>query len=135
MASPQHDDWQVFQQRVLADTGSAETVQDASRAIRLALTLLGDRHSYYIPASGPTIFNPQSPSQSTYGGPVDPDEPIDDPSAVVRRAVEWIVGGEHGRRSLIELPAIHDEPHHTTPRTITTNVSRRSRSAPLKSSS
>ena len=34
-------------------------------AIRLALTLLGDKHSYYVTPANEFIFNPESPTEST----------------------------------------------------------------------
>jgi hypothetical protein len=58
-------DWDAFRRRVLAQAGSAQTIAETYDAIRLALTLLGDRHSWYRPQSGDTIPNPQSPTQST----------------------------------------------------------------------
>jgi carboxyl-terminal processing protease len=58
-------DWNMFRRRVLAEAPAAQTIPDTYGAIRLALTLLGDKHSYYVPPTGDTIFNPQSPTQST----------------------------------------------------------------------
>jgi hypothetical protein len=74
-------DWERFQKRVFDEAGAAQTIPEAYDAIRLALTLLGDKHTYYIPSSGDTIFNPQSPTQSTGGctpAPIStPDLPAD----------------------------------------------------------
>jgi hypothetical protein len=58
-------DWKAFRQRVFERAGAAQTIPDTYDAIKLALSLLGDKHSHYIPASGPTIYNPQSPTQVT----------------------------------------------------------------------
>jgi carboxyl-terminal processing protease len=58
-------DWRHFRESVLREAEAAQTIHDTYPAIRLALRLLGDRHSYYVPADGPVIFNPDSPSQST----------------------------------------------------------------------
>ena len=58
-------DWDTFRQRVFQQAGAAQTIPDTYDAIRLALTLLGDKHSYYVPVEGKPIFNPESPTQST----------------------------------------------------------------------
>ncbi len=58
-------DWDSFRQRVFERAGAARAIPDTYDAIRFALTLLGDKHSYYVPMSGDTIYNPQSPTQST----------------------------------------------------------------------
>jgi C-terminal processing protease CtpA/Prc len=58
-------DWMSFQQQVFEKAGTAQTIDDTHDAIRLALMLLGDRHSYYVTPSGESIFNPQSPTQTT----------------------------------------------------------------------
>ena len=57
--------WDSLRQRVFAKAGAAQTIPETYDAIRLLLTLLGDKHSYYVTASGENIFNPQSPTQST----------------------------------------------------------------------
>ena len=58
-------DWGSFRKQVFARASSAKTIPDTYDAIRLALSLLGDKHSYYITAEGKPIFNPASPTQST----------------------------------------------------------------------
>jgi hypothetical protein len=58
-------DWASFRERVIEKAGAAQTVPDTYDAIRHALTLLGDRHSYYITSTGEYIFSPESPTQST----------------------------------------------------------------------
>jgi carboxyl-terminal processing protease len=58
-------DWDTFRQRVVQKAGAAQAIPETYDAIRLALTLLGDKHSYYVTASGEYIYNPQSPTQST----------------------------------------------------------------------
>jgi len=58
-------DWGNFRRQVMAHAQSAKTIPDTYDAIRFALGLLGDKHSYYIPATGSPIFNPQSPTQTT----------------------------------------------------------------------
>jgi hypothetical protein len=58
-------DWSTFRQRVLEKAGAAQTIPETYDAIRLALTLLGDKHTYYVTAAGENIYNPQSPTQST----------------------------------------------------------------------
>lgn len=45
-------DWTDFRTRVMAEAADAVTIADTFPAIRTALTLLGDGHSFYIPASG-----------------------------------------------------------------------------------
>lgn len=45
-------DWTDLRARVMTEAAEAQTIPDAFPAIRTALTLLGDRHSVYIPASG-----------------------------------------------------------------------------------
>jgi carboxyl-terminal processing protease len=54
--------WPAFRESVLYEARTAQTIQDTYPAIQLALTLLGDRHSYYVTAGGEFIFNPHSPS-------------------------------------------------------------------------
>ncbi len=51
-------DWDQFRQKVHEQAGAAQTIPDTYDAIRLALTLLGDRHSYYLTASGDSITAP-----------------------------------------------------------------------------
>jgi carboxyl-terminal processing protease len=58
-------DWGTFRQRVFEKAGAAQTIPETYDAIRVALTLLGDRHTYYVTAAGENIYNPQSPTQST----------------------------------------------------------------------
>ena len=58
-------DWTEFTQRVLQKAGTAQTIPETYDAIRTGLQLLGDKHTYYIPTIGDTIFNPDSPTQST----------------------------------------------------------------------
>jgi hypothetical protein len=55
-------DWKTFRRRVLEEARTAQTIPDTYGAIRLALSLLGDKHSSYVPVTGDTIFNPQSPT-------------------------------------------------------------------------
>ena len=59
-------DWESFRKRVYARAGRAQTIPDTYDAIRLALTLLGDQHSHYTTSDGHSIWNPQSPTQSTH---------------------------------------------------------------------
>jgi hypothetical protein len=54
-------DWASFRQRVFAQAGAAQTIPETYDAIRVALRLLGDRHSYYVTASGENLA--QSPGQ------------------------------------------------------------------------
>jgi Peptidase family S41 len=58
-------DWDGLRQRVFEKAGAAQTIPDTYDAIRLALTLLGDKHSYYVTAANEFIFNPESPTEST----------------------------------------------------------------------
>src|SRR6476660_4783245 len=58
-------DWDSLRQRVFAKAGNAQTIPDTYDAIRLALTLLGDKQSQYQPDWGPIIWSPQSPTHST----------------------------------------------------------------------
>src|SRR5262245_25109167 len=58
-------DWTTFRQRVFEKAGAAQTIPETHDAIRLALTMRGGRHSGYRRRSGETIYNPQSPTQST----------------------------------------------------------------------
>jgi len=59
-------DWESFRQHVHQKAGGAQTVAQTYDAIRLALTLLGDRHSYYVSSSEDYIYSPQSPIESTH---------------------------------------------------------------------
>jgi carboxyl-terminal processing protease len=58
-------DWSGFRHEVMEKAGTAQTIPEAYSAIRAGLKLLGDKHSHYIPEKGATIFNPESPTQST----------------------------------------------------------------------
>jgi carboxyl-terminal processing protease len=58
-------DWPGFARQVMEKAGTAQTIPETYDAIRVGLKLLGDKHSYYVPAKGDTIFNPESPTQST----------------------------------------------------------------------
>jgi carboxyl-terminal processing protease len=58
-------DWAGFTRQVMEKAGTAQTIAETYDAIRAGLKLLGDKHSYYVPAKGATIFNPESPTQST----------------------------------------------------------------------
>lgn len=55
-------DWPSFRSAVLYEARNAQTIEDTYPAIKLGLTLLGDRHSYYVTRSCEYIFNPDSPS-------------------------------------------------------------------------
>jgi carboxyl-terminal processing protease len=54
--------WTTFRASVLDAGRSAQTIADTYQAIKLALTLLGDKHSYYVTSGGEFIYNPDSPS-------------------------------------------------------------------------
>jgi carboxyl-terminal processing protease len=58
-------DWPGFTRQVMEKAGTAQTIPETYDAIRAGLKLLGDKHTYYVPAQGNTIFNPESPTQST----------------------------------------------------------------------
>lgn len=58
-------DWNVFRTRVFERAGAAQTIPDTYDAIRFALTMLGDKHTYYRTADGENIWNPESPTQVT----------------------------------------------------------------------
>src|SRR5689334_10577297 len=58
-------DWAAVKQRVFERAGAAQSIPETFGAIRLLLASLGDKHSYYITASGAYIYNPESPTQST----------------------------------------------------------------------
>ncbi|WP_020607324.1 S41 family peptidase [Spirosoma spitsbergense] len=49
-------DWTDFKQQVDQKAHGAQTITDLYPAIQLALTLLGDHHSFYIPAQGNPIY-------------------------------------------------------------------------------
>jgi len=70
-------DWGTFRQRVFQQAGAAQTIPETYEAIRLGLTLLGDKHSHYVTAEGKSIFNPASPTQST--GECTPAAPVTPP--------------------------------------------------------
>lgn len=58
-------DWASLKERVFEKAGPAQTIPETVDAIRLALTLLGDKHSYYVTPDGDYINNPDSPTQQT----------------------------------------------------------------------
>src|SRR5712672_1500353 len=45
-------DWDGLRASVIEKAGGAQTIPDTDNAVRLALTLLGDKHSFYISPSG-----------------------------------------------------------------------------------
>lgn len=49
-------DWTTFRSTVLARAEGVQTIADTYPAIRVALELLGDNHSFYQPATGNIIF-------------------------------------------------------------------------------
>ena len=51
-------DWSRFRVEVLAAAGAAQTVPDAYDAVRVALRLLADGHSFYRTTGGTVIFVP-----------------------------------------------------------------------------
>ena len=51
-------DWDAFHTHILSTAAGAQSIPGLFPAIREALTLLGDGHSSYFPASGATIFVP-----------------------------------------------------------------------------
>jgi C-terminal processing protease CtpA/Prc len=58
-------DWENLRRRVFEKAGTAQSIPETYDAIRLALTLLGDKHSYYVTESNDYIYNPESPTEST----------------------------------------------------------------------
>jgi hypothetical protein len=61
-------DWNSLRSEVVAAAGAAQSVADAMPAIRVALTRLGDGHSFYRTPAGTTLFVPTR-SCSGSGGP------------------------------------------------------------------
>lgn len=51
-------DWKSFRATVLADAAGAQSIPDTYPAIRTALRLLGDGHSFYRPVTGSAISVP-----------------------------------------------------------------------------
>ncbi len=74
-------DWDTLRQRAFAKAGAAQTIPETFDAIRLVLTLLGDKHTYYVTPTYDFIFNPESPTESTRSctpsPAVTPDIPVD----------------------------------------------------------
>ena len=70
-------EWNTFRQTVLFEARDAQTIEDTLPAIKLALTMLGDRHSYYVTRTGQYIFNPASPS--AFGACASNPEPPEPP--------------------------------------------------------
>jgi hypothetical protein len=68
-------DWQAFQQRVLQRAAAARSIPETYDAIRLALNLLADRHSYYVTSSGENIT--QSRERCVRAAFVPPQIPAD----------------------------------------------------------
>ncbi len=69
-------DWTVFKNRVYAKAQGAQTIQDTYPAIQLALTLLGDNHSFYTAATGGNQLFPTTSVSCTAGTPATvPDNP------------------------------------------------------------
>jgi hypothetical protein len=60
-------DWTEFRTRVLAEGASAQTIADGRPAIRLALQLLGDGHSFYQATDGTLI---RVPTRACAAGPL-----------------------------------------------------------------
>lgn len=53
-------DWSAFRSRVMAEGAAAQTIPETFPAIRTAIALLNDNHSFYIPASGGSIISASS---------------------------------------------------------------------------
>lgn len=49
--------WPAFRTAVLAEAGAAQTIPEAYPAVRVALGLLPDNHSFYVSSTGSTISN------------------------------------------------------------------------------
>jgi carboxyl-terminal processing protease len=49
-------DWTTFRATVMAKADGAQTIAETHPAIRVALELLADNHSQYVPVSGTSIF-------------------------------------------------------------------------------
>jgi carboxyl-terminal processing protease len=58
-------DWMSFERQMFDRAAGATTIADAQDAIRVGLSMLADKHSYYIRPDGSLVFNPESPTQST----------------------------------------------------------------------
>jgi hypothetical protein len=52
-------DWMAFRTRVTQEAGTAQTIPELFGAIRVALGLLGDNHSFYLAVDGSSISNSQ----------------------------------------------------------------------------
>lgn len=50
-------DWDAFRQQVFAAAGVAQQIPQTYGAIRVALSLLGDNHSFYVTSTGSSIFD------------------------------------------------------------------------------
>ena len=62
-------DWPVFRASVFSAAGSAQTINDLDFAMRTALGLLGDGHSFYRSAAGHNIY---VPNRSCGQNPIQP---------------------------------------------------------------
>lgn len=71
-------DWSAFRAQVLAAAPDPQTIPDTFPAIRVALGLLNDHHSFYIKAGGKSsILNPSSPTGCRIPDVPDPSVPTD----------------------------------------------------------
>jgi len=63
-------DWTAFRSRVRTEAGDARTIPELYGAIRVALGLLADNHSFYIAADGSSITNSQRACGARISGAV-----------------------------------------------------------------
>jgi hypothetical protein len=69
-------DWTTFRSSVLGAATGAKSLRDALPAISLALSLLGDHHSYYVSNTGyGQLNNPSLPKCAAPGFPANPSVP------------------------------------------------------------
>lgn len=80
--------WVDFRQNLLAQAGDAQTIEQAYPAVVFAIVALGDKHSFFVPAS--PVKRPEGPADKK--PPVYLDEPVPGDIGYIR--IPWVVGNQ-----------------------------------------
>jgi carboxyl-terminal processing protease len=80
--------WVDFKKNLLAQTGGAQTIEQAYSAVALAVVALGDKHSLFVPAH-PVKGLEMPPAKLPL---LYPDEPV--PADIGYLRIPWVVGSQ-----------------------------------------
>jgi carboxyl-terminal processing protease len=79
--------WVDFKKNLLAQASGAKTIQQAYPAVVFAIVALGDKHSFFVPAS--PVKGPEAPAKQPQ---VYLDEPMPKDIGYIR--IPWVVGSQ-----------------------------------------